>query len=160
MTGHMTEEFNFQKIAAWTAVIAIGSIALVVALVGIASSAASANNKPDEEAVAARIVPVAKVKLAAATAASGEPRTGEALYNSACAACHGTGAAGAPKVGDNGAWGARLGQGLAGLIKTATAGKGAMPPKGGAGDASELELARAIVYMANKSGGKLVEPKP
>jgi hypothetical protein len=37
-------------------------------------------------------------------------------------------------------------------------GKGAMPPKGGASDASDYELARAIVYMANQSGGTLKEP--
>lgn len=158
MSGHMSEEFNFQKIAAWGLVIAIGSVALVVTFVSIASSSAHSGKKVDQEAVLARIAPVAKVKLAAATAGAAQSRTGEALFNSACSACHSTGAAGAPKVGDNGAWAPRLKLGLDGLVKSATAGKGAMPPKGGS-DATDVELARAIAYMANKSGGKFAEPK-
>jgi cytochrome c5 len=43
------------------------------------------------------------------------------------------------------------------LVKSATAGKNAMPPRGGS-DASDEELARAIVYMANKSGADFKEP--
>ena len=111
----------------------------------------------DEEAVNQRILPVAQVSIAAATGATGAERTGEQLYQTACVACHATGAAGAPKLGDNAAWAPRLKQGLDGLLKSATMGKNAMPPKGGS-DATETELARAIVYMANKSGGNLKEP--
>jgi cytochrome c5 len=112
----------------------------------------------DEAAVDQRIAPVGQVTIAAATGGAGVVRTGEQLYQAACTACHATGAAGAPKLGDNAAWAPRLAQGLSGLLKSTTNGKNAMPPKGGA-DASELELARAIVYMANKSGGSLKEPK-
>jgi cytochrome c5 len=110
----------------------------------------------DEEAVNQRILPVAQVSIAAVTGAAGAERTGEQLYQTTCMACHATGAAGAPKLGDNAAWAPRLKQGLDGLLKSATMGKNAMPPKGGS-DATETELARAIVYMANKSGGNLKE---
>jgi len=114
--------------------------------------------KADEEAVAARILPVARVELAAAVAGGAEgSRSGEAIFASTCGACHTAGVAGAPKIGDKAAWAARLAQGLDGLVKSATIGKNAMPPKGGA-DLTPPELTRAIVFMANKSGGSFKEP--
>ena len=73
--------------------------------------------------------------------------------------CHGSGALGAPKVGANADWAPRLSKGLDGLLKAAVNGIRAMPAKGGVADATDAELARAIVYMANKSGGSLKEPK-
>lgn len=111
----------------------------------------------DEEAVNQRIMPVAQMSIAAASGGTGVERTGEQLYQAACIACHSTGAAGAPKFGDNTAWAPRLKLGLSELLKSTLLGKNAMPPKGGS-DATETELARAIVYMANKSGGSLKEP--
>jgi cytochrome c5 len=130
-------------------------LVLASALILAAPLALAMGGRPkvDEEAANTRIQPVAKVELAAAApkAAAGS-RTGEELYKGACGACHDTGAAGAPKVGDNAAWAARIKLGLDGLTKSAIAGKGAMPPKGGVGDATDAELARAIAVMANKSG--------
>ena len=70
-----------------------------------------------------------------------------------------TGAAGAPKTGDTAAWAPRIAQGYETLVKTALAGKGAMPPRGGASDLSDFEVERAIVYMADKSGANFPEPK-
>ena len=113
----------------------------------------------DPAAVNARIQPVAKLEIAAAGAAEAGARTGEQLFQSACTACHSTGAAGAPKVGDKAAWAPRIAQGLKGLVALATKGKNAMPPKGGVGDATEAELTRAIVYMTNKSGASFPESK-
>lgn len=107
----------------------------------------------DEEAVNARIQPLAKVKLGPAStggAAAGD-RSGEEIYKAICGACHDTGVANAPKTGDKAAWAPRLALGLDGLVKSAKAGKGAMPPNGGS-DATEAELSRSIVFMANKSG--------
>lgn len=124
------------------------------------SSAMAMGGRPavqDDEAIASRIQPVGRVELAAAASPAAGNRGGEELVNAACLACHGTGAAGAPKIGDKAAWSPRLAQGLAGLVKSATAGKNAMPPKGGS-DANELELTRAIVFMANKSGASFKEP--
>lgn len=125
----------------------------------IAALAMGSKPKVDEEALNARIQPVAQIKLAGASGGGAGDRSGEQLFQSACNACHGTGALNAPKVGDNAAWAPRLAKGLDGLVKSAVKGLNAMPPKGGVGDASEKELARAIVYMANKSGGSLKEPK-
>ena len=136
-------------------------LAVTFALALAASAALAMGSAPqvDEEALASRIQPVAKVELVASAgdAVTGT-RSGEDLVKAVCAACHQTGAAGAPKIGDKAAWAPRLGQGLDGLVKSATVGKNAMPPKGGAADASESELARAIVFMANKSGASFKEP--
>lgn len=65
---------------------------------------------------------------AAATTASASPAD---MYQSACFACHGTGAAGAPKMGDAAAWSERLGKGVDALTAAAIGGIGAMPPRGG-----------------------------
>jgi cytochrome c5 len=110
----------------------------------------------DEEAINHRIAPVAQVKIAAAGGVAAE-RTGEQLYQTACVACHATGAAGAPKLGDNAAWAPRLKLGFEELLKSAINGKNAMPPRAGS-DATDAELAQAIVYMANQSGGNLTVP--
>lgn len=128
---------------------AAGLIAMVPAL---ALAMGSRPKNLDEEAVNARIQPVAKVKLGAAQAAvAAGNRSGEELYKAVCGACHDTGAANAPKLGDKGAWAQRIALGLNGLVKSAKAGKNAMPPNGGS-DATEDELRRAIVFMANKAG--------
>ena len=156
MSATTDSEFNFQKIIAWALVIALGSIVFVVAMISIANMAKG--TKPvDPEAVNLRIAPVAALKIAAPVAAGGAARSGEQIYKGACSACHDAGVAGAPKLGDKGAWAPRLALGLDGLLKSATAGKNAMPPKGGS-DASDKELAGAIVYIANQSGGKFKEP--
>ncbi|AOJ23478.1 MULTISPECIES: c-type cytochrome [Burkholderia] len=112
-----------------------------------------------DEQVAARIAPLAKVDVKDANA----PRTyktGEAVYKAVCVTCHGTGAAGAPKFGNKDDWAPRISQGFDTLLKTALAGKGAMPPRGGTSpdDVSDYEIARAIVYMANNDGANFPEP--
>jgi len=112
----------------------------------------------DDEAVVARIAPVARLELAAAPAGAAKgKRSGEDIYKAVCGACHATGAAGAPKVGDKGQWAPRLGVGLDGLLKSAIAGKNAMPPRG-ASDATDAELARAIAFMANQFGASFKAP--
>ena len=80
---------------------------------------------------------------------------GESIYKSKCVACHGTGAAGAPKLGDITAWGTRIAQGNAVLLKNAIEGykgdKGYMPPKGGYLSLSDEEIAIAVQYMVSQS---------
>ncbi len=132
----------------------------LVALVPVMALAMGDRPKDaDFEATNARIQPLAKVKLAPPSAAgvTAGNRSGEELYKSICGACHEAGVAGAPKTGDKAAWAPRIGVGLAVLTKTVHTGKGAMPPKGGS-DATDEELARSIVFMANKSGANFKEP--
>ncbi|NRR33170.1 cytochrome c5 family protein [Oxalobacteraceae bacterium] len=85
-------------------------------------------------------------------------QSAEAVYTAVCAACHASGAAGAPKFGDAGSWTARLAQGYDTLLKHAVEGIRAMPAKGGNPDLDDVEVARVVVYMANSAGGKFKEP--
>ena len=137
-----------------------GALASAIAMTASAAFAMGGAPAEDTDAVVARIQPVARVEIAGAApkaAASGN-RSGEQLYKSVCVACHDAGVAGAPKTGDKAAWAPRIGVGLDVLTKTSISGKNAMPPKGGAIDATETEMARAIVYMTNKSGANFKEP--
>ena len=135
------------------------AVAGVFALsVPVAAVAMGSKPKADDEAATARIQPLARVDLAnAPKAAAANGRSGEEIYKAVCGACHETGVAGAPKTGDKAAWAPRIGVGLDVLVKTAKAGKNAMPPKGGS-DANDVELTRAVVYLANKSGASFKEP--
>jgi cytochrome c5 len=130
----------------------------IILLVQLVISKPSADpNAMSPEAVASRLQPVGRVEVAAPAAAPGA-RSGEDIVKAVCGVCHQAGVAGAPKIGDKAAWAPRLKVGLNGLLASAIKGKGAMPPKGGAADLTDTELARAIVSMANQSGGSLKEP--
>ena len=107
-----------------------------------------------ELAVAQRIQ---KVGLVEVRDANRPLRAGEAVYQGQCAACHATGAAGAPKLGDAAAWAPRIETGFDALVHSALNGKGAMAPQGG-GEFSDLEIARAVAYMANAAGASFEEP--
>jgi cytochrome c5 len=117
----------------------------------------SAAMSPD--AVAKRLKPVGDLTFADAGGdAAKAPKSGEEVYKSVCSACHSSGAAGAPKLGDKSDWAPRLKAGQKTLLNSALKGKGAMPPRGGAADSSDLEVERAVVYMANQAGAKFKEP--
>ncbi len=85
------------------------------------------------------------------TKAASSGRTGDEIFNSVCTACHSTGAAGAPKIGDKEAWAPRIAKGVDALLETAIKGKAAMPPRGTCADCSDDELKGAIEYMVSKS---------
>ncbi|TCJ14927.1 cytochrome c5 family protein [Parasulfuritortus cantonensis] len=80
--------------------------------------------------------------------------TGEQVYTEVCSACHGSGALGSPKFKDTAAWGKRITQGYDTLLLHAFNGIRKMPPRGGEPDLTDLEVARAMVYMANAGGAK------
>ena len=77
---------------------------------------------------------------------------GESVYNMACMACHTSGVAGAPKLGDKDAWNPRLEQGWDALVHNAIKGKGSMPPKGGRMDLSDGDITNAVGFMLQKAG--------
>ncbi|RMG30271.1 MAG: cytochrome c5 family protein [Gammaproteobacteria bacterium] len=81
----------------------------------------------------------------------GDAAHGEKIVQGTCFACHGTGAAGAPKIGDRAAWAPRIAQGMEVLLQHATQGYKAMPPKGTCASCSEQDLRDAITYMVQKS---------
>lgn len=132
-------------------------IMLLATFVQTSSRVGAGSDSMAPEAIEARIRPVAGFELRDASGPTAA-RSGEEVYKSVCAACHAAGVAGAPKQGDNGAWAARIKQGLETLVNSALKGKGAMPPQGG-GDFSDIEITKAVVYMANSSGGSFEEPK-
>jgi cytochrome c5 len=112
------------------------------------------------EAIAARIKPVSDEGFTFRDVnAPKQLQAGAEVYKAVCAACHASGAAGAPKVGDASAWAPRIAQGYDTLVKHAVEGIRAMPAKGGNPDLDEVEVARAMVVMANQSGGKFKEPE-
>ncbi len=96
--------------------------------------------------------------LPASVAAQHQDRTGKEVVESLCISCHGTGANGAPKIGDKKAWEKRAAQGLSSLSQHALNGIRQMPPHGGNPSLSDTEVERAITYMVNQSGGHWNEP--
>jgi cytochrome c5 len=137
-------------------VIPIVAIILLVNYVNFDIKPAAGSDGLKPEAVAQRLQRVGSVEIR--DAATAVVRTGEQVFQGACTACHTSGAAGAPKLGDNAAWAPRLKTGYDALVNSSLKGKGAMGAQGG-GDYSDFEVARAVVYMSNQSGGKFDEPK-
>lgn len=73
---------------------------------------------------------------------------GKEIYQSVCMACHATGVANAPKLGDKTAWTPRLKDGVEASLARAIKGLNAMPPKGGY-TGSDEEFKAAVLYMVN-----------
>jgi cytochrome c5 len=150
-----------QLIAAVVAgfVIPIIVIVLLVQYVGSAPKVGAGSNAQSPEAIAARLKPVADEGYTLVDAsAPRQLKAGAEVYNAACVACHGSGAAGAPKMGDSAAWSKRIAQGYDTLVSHAIKGIRAMPAKGGNPDLDDVEVARAVVHMANAGGAKFKEP--
>ena len=134
----------------------IGIIALVM-YVDTATKPAAGSDAFKPQSTLARIAPIGSVRVKDLSAPV-VLLTGEQVYAARCTACHAGGLAGAPKFADKAAWAPRLGQGYDVLLTHALKGKGAMAAQGG-GEQSDLEIGRAVVYMANAGGAKFAEPK-
>jgi cytochrome c5 len=155
-------------------------VLLIIALVQIVTGGMrTESSSPDmtEELIAARIKPVGELNLAtdgaadapaASAAAAPAPaagaqapaatkgpvaaaRSGEEVYQQACAMCHTAGLAGAPRTGDKAAWQPRLAQGKPTLYEHAIKGFRAMPAKGGNASLSDAEVKAAVDHLAAKS---------
>jgi cytochrome c5 len=155
--------------------VALTIVLLILAYImgGTLSSAESDVQTQQRDAeIAGRIKPVGNIKIgqpaevaAAATpaeqassgppAAAAETPSGESVYSSSCVACHGAGVAGAPKIGDAGAWQARIGQGKDTLYEHAINGfqgqAGFMPAKGGNASLSDDAVKAAVDHMVQSS---------
>lgn len=97
------------------------------------------------------VAPAAPVQVAAAEPAKAGKVDGKKVYEGLCAACHATGAAGAPKTGDKAAWKPRVAQGADTLHQHAIKGIRAMPAKGGNPALSDAEVTAAVDHMVGQS---------
>jgi len=98
------------------------------------------------------LAPVAQQQAQAGT------RSGKEVVEAMCAACHAGGANGAPRIGDEKAWGPRAALGLSSLTRYAIQGIRQMPAHGGNPGLSDFEIELAITYMVNQSGGHWAVP--
>ena len=133
---------------------------LILSLSVLAGPALAGSEQPAQDpmvqkAIEESIRPVGQVNVgsvpAPAPAAETAAVDGESVYKGSCMACHGTGAAGAPKVGDKAAWKPRIAQGMDTLVKHATGGFKAMPPRGGNASLSDEAVKAAIEFMVSQS---------
>ncbi len=143
------EDRNVMK----TLMMVIGALTAFFIFSIMAARMVSASADPMvESATIDRIKPFGEVNIGKAPvmkASSGVD--GKATYQSACFACHGTGAAGAPKLGDKAAWKNRIAQGDATLFDHAINGFKGMPAKGGNASLSDAAVKAAVEYMVKGS---------
>jgi cytochrome c5 len=161
------EHAHSSPIKTWQQLVVVTVLAFVIPVMGlillaqfVISGYRAAQTAADPDTVARRIQPVARVEFADAAPSGGAraAKSGEEVYKAVCAACHGTGAANAPKTGDKAAWAPLIKEGFDTLVKDAINGVRAMPPRGGNPDLSDVEVARAVAYLANQAGANWKEP--
>ncbi|MCH8551637.1 MAG: c-type cytochrome [Natronospirillum sp.] len=88
---------------------------------------------------------------ASAQLASASARSGQEVYDQSCAACHNSGAAGAPRMGAS-EWQTRYDEkGFDMLVANSISGIGAMPPRGGCADCSDEEIEASVQYIIDES---------
>ena len=135
-----------------------GMVALTIFLIVLAHAVGGGTEPSDVKVKAkdavtlARTAPAGSVAVGdvaeqVASAAPAEAMSGEQVYNTACAACHVAGVAGAPKLGDAAMWEPRIAQGVEVLYDHAINGFKAMPPKGGNTSLSDESVKAAVDYM-------------
>jgi cytochrome c5 len=133
-------------------------VIIIIANVVTSGSGEKAASKVEQDAINERLAPIASVNVAGASAtdagaaAPAAPKSGKDIVAAACNACHGTGAAGAPKIGDKAAWQARFDAGMDSLMNNAINGKGAMPARGGNPSLTDEDIMAAIVSMLEDTG--------
>ena len=148
-----------QLIAAVVAsfVVPIVAIIMLANFVNFGDKVGAGSDGMSADAVGKRIQPVGSIEVKDASN-PGVLKTGDQVFQAQCAACHANGAAGAPKFGDEAAWAPRIKTGYDALLNSALKGKNAMTAQGG-GDFNDVEIGRAVDYMANQGGAKFDEPK-
>lgn len=174
----MTESRHEDRVFFDTFMLILGALVAFSAIIYIIARVIAANtqvaylaeNEAVQNQLAQRIEPIGRVALAGeeppapegaapAAVAQAQPAettlSGPQVYNSACIACHATGAAGAPTTGDQAAWGPRIAKGMEILQGHAINGfqgdTGYMPPKGGRTDLSDDEVVSAVQYIVEQS---------
>ena len=146
----MADNQNFSPTIMLVTVAAAIVLSLIIWPLSMLGKGAASEGSSDDAEL--RIQPVARVEMQKAVATTdGKPRDGATVYNTICMACHSSGVAGAPKTGDKAAWAPRIATGMEALVKSATNGKNAMPPRGGAADLTDAELKAAVEYLVGQA---------
>ncbi|MFT5420003.1 MAG: cytochrome c5 [Candidatus Endobugula sp.] len=133
------------------------STIIKIALCSMAVFASAVGFAAVKDDISARTSPMGSLCMsgeqcaAAPIVVASGPRSGEDIYGSKCIACHGSGAAGAPKLGDTAAWAARIGKGIDVLYTGAISGINGMPAKGLCMDCSDDEIKATVDYMLSQS---------
>ena len=123
----------------------VGELVLADSPQAVAATAAAPALTPAAAAVAPPAAATAPVS------AAGGANKGKAIYDASCAACHGSGVAGAPKLGDKLAWAPRIKAGSAALYNSTLKGKNAMPAKGGNASLTDADVKAVVDYMVSQS---------
>ncbi len=87
----------------------------------------------------------------ASSSAQSDLARGQQVYRQTCAFCHDQGIAGAPIIGEVGAWSPRLAQGMVTLYASALQGRNAMPPKGGNPSLADADVRAAVDYLVGQA---------
>lgn len=124
---------------------------IILAQLVTGSGAEKPVDKMVETATVDRIKPFGEINIGTApVAAPAGAVDAKSAYTASCFACHGTGAAGAPKTGDKGAWKKRIAQGMDTLVDHAINGFKGMPPRGGS-SLSDDAVEAVVKYMVKGS---------
>lgn len=127
---------------------------IIARVVSSGNTGESGTDKMVESAIVQRIKPFGGVNIGSAPVATASASVdGKGIYTSACAMCHASGAAGAPKVGDKAAWKARIAKGMSQLNESGINGVPgtAMSAKGGNSSLSDAAVKAAVEYMVKGS---------
>jgi cytochrome c5 len=162
----MSKENSHLKSILETVGVVVGSFIFAMVVIVAATKKDSPEPTPkvventviEERVAEADVKPVAEVKVAqAAPEKTGDSGSisGEKIAQKNCALCHSSGMMNSPKIGDKEQWAPRIAQGKEMLVNNAIKGIGVMPAKGGNTSLSDAEVAAAVVWMANSSGGSL-----
>ena len=162
----MSKENSQLKSILETVGVVVGSLIFAMVVIVTATKKDSPEPTPkvventvvEEKVAEADVKPVAEVRVAEVTSEkTGDSGSisGEKIAQKNCALCHASGMMNSPKIGDKEQWAPRIAQGKEMLVNNAIKGIGVMPAKGGNTSLSDAEVAAAVVWMANSSGGSL-----
>ena len=114
----------------------------------------AAGNGNPEKALAERIQKVGSVEI---RDANRPLRNGDEVYKVQCAACHGTGAAGAPKFEDAAAWAPRLKQGFEALVQSSLRARAPWLRKAAATSTTSKSLAAWLTWPTQLAASSLFQ---